>query len=115
MPETAPGIQMSKRPGSGNERKAPPKTLIDAYPDNIVVRYLPTTASQLLRTLLAIFAFLFVSYKSCTIWNTGSVCSSRTQYLAFGVEFGLVALSAYTYYLKRKLNRQGRRSGADDV
>jgi hypothetical protein len=115
------------------ERQPSTTTLSDAYPNDFVVQYMmPTTVSKFIkfvtqanfsadfadcyqpRALLGIFAFLFISYKSCIIWSEANVCASRVSYMAHGVGVGLSALTAYTYFLKRKLSRRGKSSPVTD-
>ena len=119
----------SQRPINNAKQQPPTATLSDAYPNNFVVQYMmPTTVPQFImsvnqatpsatctnwnqhRTLLGIFAFLFISYKSCAVWNEGDICASRVSYLAYVVQAVLFGLTGYTYFLRRKMGRSGRQA-----
>jgi hypothetical protein len=63
------------------------------------------------RTLLSIFTFLILSYQICGRWSEESVCDRRLQYLFYAVELGIVALMGYSYYLRKRMEKQQRVSG----
>jgi membrane protein implicated in regulation of membrane protease activity len=64
--------------------------------------------------LLAIFAFLILSYQVCGLWNEEPVCDRRVNHLMYAVVLGILALMGYTRYLRRRLEKQQRVSASGE-
>jgi hypothetical protein len=58
--------------------------------------------------LLAIFAFLILSYQVCGLWNEEPVCDRRVNQVMYRVVLAIFALMGYTRYLRRRLEKQQR-------
>ncbi|KAJ6186910.1 hypothetical protein N7519_001818 [Penicillium mononematosum] len=83
--------------------------VVDSYPDNLVIKYLVAPfAKHLVKTILALLAFLFGSLTVCGHWNSEEVCSLRFHYMAFLIAVGILGLTGYAYHLRRTLEKEGR-------
>ncbi|KAF7171807.1 hypothetical protein CNMCM5623_004138 [Aspergillus felis] len=90
-------------------------SIVDSSPGDPIAQYLINPfARHIFKTLLAIFAFLILSYQICGLWNEESVCDRRVDHLTFAVGLGILALMGYTYYLRKRIEKQQRVSASGE-
>jgi len=60
--------------------------------------------------MLALGTLVTVSRQICDRSNTVEVCSTRTNYLLYAIEFVLIVTTTYCWYLRKKMVKKTRLS-----